>query len=86
MSRDTSEIILICWFAAQDTFIIIINVETENISEETMTRKFKRTCEIEIYNIINVFTVMFDQCNASLLNKSINLFFKNSYWPQSFER
>ncbi len=27
MSHDPSEIILICWFAAQETFIIIINVE-----------------------------------------------------------
>ncbi len=27
MSYDPSEIILICWFAAQETFLIIINVE-----------------------------------------------------------
>ncbi len=27
VSRDPSEIILICWFAAQETFIFIINVE-----------------------------------------------------------
>ncbi len=34
--------------------------------------------ETEIFcKIINVFTVMFDQLNASLQNKSINLFFLN---------
>ncbi len=27
VSHDLSEIILICWFAAQETFIITINVE-----------------------------------------------------------
>ncbi len=27
VSHDSSEIILICWFAAQETFITIINVE-----------------------------------------------------------
>jgi len=27
VSHDRSEIILICWFAAQDTFLLIINVE-----------------------------------------------------------
>jgi len=26
VSHDPSEIILICWFAAQETFLIIINV------------------------------------------------------------
>jgi len=27
VSHDPSEIILICWFAAQETFITVINVE-----------------------------------------------------------
>jgi len=27
VSHDISEIIIICWFAAQETFIIITNVE-----------------------------------------------------------
>ncbi len=27
VSHDPSEIILICWFAAQETFLIILNVE-----------------------------------------------------------
>ncbi len=31
VSHDPSEIILICWFAAQETFIIIIIIYVENI-------------------------------------------------------
>ncbi len=90
MSNDPSEIILICWFAAQETFLIIINVENscavifmwkpwynsfrilwiENSKEQSLF-------EIEIIcNNINVFTVTFDQFNASLLNKSNNIFKK----------
>ncbi len=45
-----------------------------------MNRKFKRKhlFDIEIYcNIINVFTVTFDQFNASLMNKSINFNLKS---------
>ncbi len=43
-----------------------------------MNRKFKRTAFIWNTNlyIINVFTVTFDQFNASLMNKSINVFKK----------
>ncbi len=39
VSHDPSEIFLICWFAAQETFMITINVETVvllRISVETM--------------------------------------------------
>ncbi len=32
-SHDPSEIILICWFAAQETFLIIINVENSCAAE-----------------------------------------------------
>ncbi len=47
-----------------------------------MNRKFKQhklhLFDIEIFrNIIDVFSVTFDQYNASLLNKSINFFKKN---------
>jgi len=45
-----------------------------------LNRKFKRTAFIigknVFFNCINVCTVTFDQFNASLLNKSINFFFK----------
>ncbi len=37
-------------------------------------------------NIINVFAVPFDQFNASLLKKSVNLFITKKYWLQSFEQ
>ncbi len=65
VSHDPSEIILIYWFAAQDTFLIIIFVKKNN-------NKKQHLFKIEIFcNIIDVFTVNFDQCNASLLNKTI---------------
>ncbi len=53
VSHDPSEIILICWFAAQDTFLIIINFENGVLlkyfvkivifKNSLMNRKFKRT-------------------------------------------
>ncbi len=48
-------------------------------SQSSLNRKFKRTAfKIEIFcNIINVFTVTFDQFDASLLNKTINFSKKN---------
>ncbi len=62
MSHDPSEIILIYWFAAQETFIII---NVENSCEG------KHFFEIEIFSkTVNVFTVTFDQLNPSLLDKS----------------
>ncbi len=49
----TSEIILICWFAAQETFLITVNVENTCLIflwkmwsfflDNLMNRKFKRT-------------------------------------------
>ncbi len=49
VSHDPSEIILICWFAAQETFlIIIINVKKYRciFQDSLMNRKFKRTAFI----------------------------------------
>ncbi len=43
--------------------------------------KEQQLFEIESFcNIINVFTVTFEQFNAFLLNKSINFFKKIAYW------
>ncbi len=42
-----------------------------------MNRKKKIYLKYILCNIINVFTVTFNQFNASLLNKSINFFKKN---------
>lgn len=37
--------------------------------------------------VTNFFTVTLNQCNASLLNRSINLIGKTKlYWPQTCER
>ncbi len=82
VSHDPSEIILICWFAAQETFLIINNAENSCAASYSCGNrdtiyfsKFKRTA---FCNIINDFTVTYDQFNASLINKSINFFEKNS--------
>ncbi len=39
---------------------------------------FKKKIEM-LCNLINIFTVAFDQFNASLLNKSIHLFLKSVF-------
>ncbi len=59
-----------CWFYAQETFIIIIFETVLKISGNC--DMFQRTAFVTICcNIINIFTVTFDQFNAFLLNKSI---------------
>ncbi len=79
MSHDNSEIILICWFAAQETFLSMLKsvvllhifVETTIYFFQAFLLNRKHLFEREtFYNIINTFTVTFDQINASLLNKS----------------
>ncbi len=71
VSHDPSEIILICWLRAQETFII-----TDKCFDEY---KQKLLFEVDIFcNILNVFTVTFDQFNASLLNKSLHFFQKQN--------
>ncbi len=76
VSHDSSEIILICWFAAQETFLININVENSFCGNGNIFHfrilwcveilKEQHLFEIEIFcYIINVFTVTFDQFNAS---------------------
>ncbi len=79
----SSEIIIICWFAAQETFLIIIDVENSCAAkyfcwssdpfycihfQYLMNRKHL----FKIENILNIFTITFEQFNASLLNKSNN--------------
>jgi len=45
-----------------------------------MNRKLKKAFETEIFcNIINVFTVTFDQFSESLLNKSIAISFISKF-------
>ncbi len=91
--HDPSEIILIGWFVAKETIIIIINVENIvgcNIFVETVIHFFQTFVmnrmfyfyfylfEMEIFcNIIHAFTVTIDQFNASFLKKSIHFFQKS---------
>ncbi len=89
VSHDSSEIILIFWFDAQETFLIIINVETVlllHIFVQTVIyfQDSLINSSKEQLLFINVFTV-FEQWNASLLNRSFN-FFKNTYLtdPKTF--
>ncbi len=86
----SSEIILICWFAAQETFLIIINVENScadeyfcgnwyilffRIHRWKESSKQQHLFVIKIcWNIINVFTVTDEQLNASSMNKSFKFF------------
>ncbi len=84
VTHDPSEIILIYWFTAQETFLssmlrttVLLKIFVEingAISFFLELEMFKRTAFIktELFcNIINVFTVViFDQFNASLHNKS----------------
>jgi len=95
LTHDPSEIILICWFGAHETFLIIINTEKSCAALYVMLfsgffdgkriankKKEQRLIEIEIFcNIINVFAVTF---HASLLSKMIHLF-TDSHWPQTFK-
>ncbi len=62
MLQDLSEIILIWWFCAQETFLIIINVENCII----ILFRILQWTEMSDNNIINVFTVTFNQFNAPL--------------------
>ncbi len=81
------------WFSAQETFMIIINVEKSCAASDfcgnhdtffselvsLMNRRLKRTAFIwKRTDFIKVFTVTFVQCNASFM-KSIN------FCPQTFE-
>ncbi len=77
MSHDPSEIILICSFGAQITFLIIIDIEKLcYIFVETMTFFrilwiFTRVALFDLlFNNVKVLSLLV-KCNASLLNKSI---------------
>ncbi len=79
----SSEIILIYWLAAQETFLIIINAENSCAAQYFCGNRDIFYFSGYFCNIINVFTVTFDQFNASLINKSIN-FLKKVFWTQTY--
>ncbi len=78
VSHDSSEIILICWFDAQHTFlllsmlkiVVLLNIFVETMmgffSEFLMARKFQHLFDID--KCLSV-TVTLDQFNVSLLKK-----------------
>ncbi len=94
MSHDHSEIILICQFGAQEIGFIIIIIEHKCCLFIYLFIEFfdmilsgeQYLFEIKIFcSIIKVFTVTFDQFNASLLNKNNFFqkawcFFDENYW------
>jgi len=49
VSHDPSEIILICWFAAQETFLIIISVEN---SQNHTCRIQSSLCVYRLYHAV----------------------------------
>ncbi len=69
MSHDPSEIILIWWFGAQETFLIMISY---------LNLFF-------LNKIINIFTLTFEQFNTLLLNKNIDLLKKKKNLSLTFE-
>jgi len=80
LSHDPSETILICWFAAQETFLIISFQNSSTYSyfygyhdafiffDEQRAKKKQHLFERELFrSIANIFTVTFDHFNVSLL-------------------
>ncbi len=83
VSHDLSEIFYICWFAAQETFLLLMleTVVLLNIlwklwsiffGNYLLNKKLEHVFEICFLYNLTVFTVTFDPFNASLLNKNIN--------------
>ncbi len=80
VSHDSSKTILIYWFSTHETFLIITAKKTLLLLN--ICNNFILWTESS-----NVFTVTFDQFNASLLNKSIHFFKKKKILlNQTFER
>ncbi len=59
--HDPSEIILICWFSAQETLLLLLVLKTVILQHYIL------------YNIMYVFSITFSQFNAPLLNKNISI-------------
>ncbi len=72
VSHDPSEINLIFWYGAQETFLIIVK-NSRIYFQESVNKKLKRSAfRFCFHDTIKVLAVTFDQFNASLLNNSIN--------------
>ncbi len=76
LQSSVSEIIVICWFDAQETFLLLLlmlkTVVLLNMFVETVilfwilteNSKEQHLFEIEIFNVMNVFTITFDKFNT----------------------
>jgi len=68
VSHGTSEMIIICWFSAQET-VVLLNISLEVLLKQYFwilweSSKEQLLFETEIFYNIAVFTVTFDQFNA----------------------
>ncbi len=77
MLHYVSEIILICRFGAQETFLkTVCFCGNRHFFQDSWSFSFGIERHIYLkHNIVNVFTDTFDQFNASLLNKILIIFF-----------
>ncbi len=98
----SSEIIIIYWFTAQETFLIIINVDNSRAalcfcgnSDALFFRilwwikssKEQHLLHIDIcYDIINILLSFVTNLMHPCWIKVLMSFKKKSYWPQTFER
>ncbi len=98
----SSEIIIIYWFAAHETFLIIINVDNSRAalyfcgnSDALIFRilwwikssKEQHLLDIDIcYDIINILLSFVTNLMHPCWIKVFMSFKKKSYWPQTFER
>ncbi len=72
VSRDPSEIILICWFGAQETFIIIINVENGfELLNGNLHRNEHESRFVNTVKVLHMWT-------KNLIIKSVSIFSFNS--------
>jgi len=68
VSHDSSEIILICWSAAQETLLLCCLIFLWKPWYIVLFFEYKTEMK-PMKQIINVFTVMFDQFKESMLKK-----------------
>jgi len=81
--RSYDVLTVICWFGAQETFLLVISVKWASCLIQWSLEVFLKVWTIafilnkNLCNIINIFTVTFDQFNASLLEDSATLWENN---------
>ncbi len=56
VSHDASEIILICWFGTQETFIIIINVDEQEVQKQKIKVLQSLLNMLHTFKKVNLYT------------------------------